>query len=78
MRGTECSMWSGQGGYVMCMTVGKYWTKNGHWITIYGYDDNGFMVNDPGSYDRSCQYCPYSVISGDIERIYALGSLGIY
>lgn len=51
---------------------------SGHFITIYGYDDNGFMVNDPGSYDRSCQYWPYSVISGDIERIYALGSLGIY
>lgn len=47
----------------------------GHFIVIYGYNENGFMVNDPGSYDRSCQYWPYSVISGDINRIYALGKL---
>ena len=46
MRGTECSMWSGQGGYVMCMTVGKYWTKNGHWITIYGYDNKNIFADD--------------------------------
>ena len=51
---------------------------NFNYTNIYGYDDNGFMVNDPGSYDRSCQYWPYGVISGDIEKIYALGSLGIY
>lgn len=47
----------------------------GHFIVIYGYNENGFMVNDPGSYERSCKYWPYSVICGDINRIYALGKL---
>ena len=47
----------------------------GHFIVIYGYNANGFMVNDPGSYERSCKYWPYSVISGDINKIYALGKL---
>ncbi len=45
----------------------------GHFIVIYGYNNNGFMVNDPGSYERSTKYWPYSVISGDINKIYALG-----
>ena len=45
----------------------------GHFIVIYGYDNNGFMVNDPGSYERSTRYWPYSIISGDINKIYALG-----
>ena len=47
----------------------------GHFIVIYGYNENGFMVNDPGSYERSCKYWPYSVIAGDINKIYTLGRL---
>ncbi len=47
----------------------------GHFIVIYGYNENGFMVNDPGSYERSCKYWPYDVFSGDINRIYSLGKL---
>ncbi len=47
----------------------------GHFIVIYGYNENGFMVNDPGSYERSCKYWPYDVIAGDINKIYALGKL---
>ena len=48
---------------------------SGHFITIYGYNENGFMVNDPGSYERSCKYWTFDVITGDINRIYALGKL---
>lgn len=47
----------------------------GHFIVIYGYNENGFMVNDPASYDRSCRYWPYGVFSGDINKIYSLGRL---
>ena len=46
---------------------------SGHFIVIYGYDSNGFMVNDPGSYDRSCQYWTFDTITGDINKIYTLG-----
>ncbi|MBQ9816564.1 MAG: C39 family peptidase [Proteobacteria bacterium] len=37
------------GGYVLCMHVGKYWTNNGHWITVYGYDkeNNNIFADDP-------------------------------
>jgi len=48
---------------------------SGHFIVIYGYNENGFMVNDPGSYERSCKYWTYDVIAGDINKIYALGKL---
>ena len=45
----------------------------GHFIVIYGYDNNGFMVNDPASIERSGYYWPFSVIQSDIVKIYALG-----
>ena len=45
----------------------------GHFIVIYGYNGAGFMVNDPASYERSTKYWPYSVIGGDINKIYAIG-----
>ncbi|MCR5214642.1 MAG: C39 family peptidase [Eubacterium sp.] len=45
----------------------------GHFIVIYGYNNLGFMVNDPASYDRSCQYWPFSKITGDFNKLYALG-----
>ncbi len=45
----------------------------GHFIVIYGYNNLGFMVNDPASYDRSCQYWPFSTITGDFNKLYALG-----
>ena len=45
----------------------------GHFIMIYGYNENGFMVNDPASYERSTRYWPWSVIGGDIDNIYAFG-----
>lgn len=48
----------------------------GHFIVIYGYNENGFMVNDPGSYERSTKYWPFSVIKGDINKIYGLGRAG--
>ena len=47
----------------------------GHFIVIYGYNNNGFMVNDPASYERSTKYWPYNVFKGDINRIYSLGKL---
>ena len=48
----------------------------GHFIVIYGYNNLGFMVNDPASYDRSCQYWPFATITGDFNKLYALGKAG--
>ena len=47
----------------------------GHFIVIYGYNENGFMVNDPASYDRSCRYWDFDTITGDFNKLYALGKL---
>lgn len=46
------------------------WSRSdaGHFITVYGYDDSGFKVNDPASQQRSLQYWSYQSIAVDIKR----------
>lgn len=57
---------------ILAMHAGHF-TSAGHFIVVYGYSDEGFMVNDPGSLDRSCFYWPYSIIGSEVDNIYALG-----
>lgn len=45
----------------------------GHFIMVYGYNQNGFMVNDPASYERSTQYWPFAVFGGEADNIYGFG-----
>ena len=45
----------------------------GHFIMVYGYNNNGFMVNDPASYERSTQYWPYAVFASEADNIYGFG-----
>ncbi|MBQ9817806.1 MAG: C39 family peptidase [Proteobacteria bacterium] len=37
------------GGYVIAIQTGKYWTNDGQYVLIYGYDDEDFFVDDPMS-----------------------------
>ena len=37
------------GGYVIAIQTGKYWTNDGQYVLIYGYDDENFFVDDPMS-----------------------------
>ncbi|MBP3234074.1 MAG: C39 family peptidase [Eubacterium sp.] len=45
----------------------------GHFIMVYGYNQNGFMVNDPASYERSTLYWPFSVFGSEADNIYGFG-----
>lgn len=47
-------------------------TTAGHFIVIYGYDEEGFFVNDPNCIARSGQKWPFETLKGQIKNIWAL------
>ena len=55
---------------ILSMQPGDF-TIGGHFIVIYGYDDNGFYVNDPNCVARSRQWT-YDELSGQIKGIWSL------
>lgn len=56
---------------VLVMGPGNF-TSSGHYIVIYGYNENGFYVNDPNSYKKSEKVWSYSEFSDEIRNIWAL------
>ncbi len=59
------------GALVICAMREGDFTVSGHFIVIYGYDDDGFMVNDPNCIERSGRRWPYGSISSQIKSIWA-------
>lgn len=60
---------------ILAMHYGNFThSAAGHFIMVYGYNNNGFMVNDPASYDRSTKYWPYSVFASEADNIYGFGA----
>lgn len=60
-----------QGDLIICAMRPGDFTTTGHFIVIYGYDEDGFRVNDPNSRERSGQAWPYSRIKSQIKNIWA-------
>ncbi|SNU05307.1 Peptidase_C39 like family protein [Lachnospiraceae bacterium] len=59
---------------ILAMHYGNFThSAAGHFIVVYGYNQNGFMVNDPGSYERSTKYWPFSVFGNEADNIYGFG-----
>ena len=46
-------------------------TLSGHFVVIYGYDGQGFFVNDPNCIARSRQKWPFATLNGQIKNIWA-------
>ncbi len=62
-------------GYVIICAMGEGdFTTSGHFIVIYGYDEDGFMVNDPNCVARSRRRWGYDEIEGQIKSVWAYGS----
>lgn len=59
-----------RGGMIICSMRAGDFTDNGHFIVLYGYDDTGFLVNDPNSRIRSRQSWPYEKLSGQIKNLW--------
>lgn len=60
-----------KGSIVVCAMGRGYFTTSGHYIVIYGYDADGFMVNDPNCIARSNERWTFGEIQYQIKNIWA-------
>lgn len=56
---------------ILSMGPGEF-TAAGHFIVVYGYDRNGFMVNDPNCVARSRRQWSYSELERQIKNMWVL------
>lgn len=59
------------GGVVICSVGRGDFTTSGHYILIYGYDREGFLINDPNCVARSGKRWIFSEIRWQIKNIWA-------
>ena len=67
-----------QGNIIICSVKPGDFTSGGHFIVVYGYDSEGFLVNDPNCVARSRKKWPYERLGNQIKNlwIYQYGSAG--
>ncbi len=58
------------GGKIICAMRAGDFTTSGHFIEIYGYNNEGFMVNDPNSKTRSSVTWDYDTLSPQIRNLW--------
>lgn len=61
------------GGIIICAMGKGDFTISGHYIVIYGYDNKGFMVNDPNCVARSRKKWTFEEIKDQIKKIWSYG-----
>lgn len=59
------------GGIIVCAVRKGDFTLSGHFIVIYGRDEEGFLVNDPNSLARSGKRWTFRELQGQIKNIWA-------
>ncbi|MCM1179897.1 MAG: C39 family peptidase [Clostridium sp.] len=62
-----------EGEVIICCVQAGDFTKDEHYIVIYGYDDYKFLVNDPASQARSEIAWPFERLSSQIKNMWAIG-----
>ena len=65
-----------KGNILICSVRLGNFTSGGHFIVIYGYDENGFKVNDPKCVYRSRLSWTYDQIKNDIKQTWSIGRPG--
>ena len=63
-----------RGNILICSVRPGDFTSEGHFIVIYGYDENGYKINDPKCVYRSRLSWTYDQIQDDIKRIWSVGN----
>ncbi|HBA50699.1 MAG TPA: hypothetical protein DCZ91_23460 [Lachnospiraceae bacterium] len=69
-----------RGSVIICSMKPGDFTAGGHFIVIYGYDSEGFLINDPNCVARSRQKWTYDEIGRQIKNtwVYSGGTGKIY
>ena len=62
-----------KGNILICSVRPGEFTSEGHFIVIYGYDENGYKINDPKCVYRSRLSWTYEQIQDDIKRVWSVG-----
>lgn len=62
-----------EGKVLICSVKKGVFTAGGHFILIYGYDESGFMVNDPKCVARSNRTWTFDEFGSQLKRIWAIG-----
>lgn len=62
-----------RGRVIICSMGPGDFTAAGHFIVIYGYDKEGFLVNDSNCVARSRRSWSFSELKGQIKNIWILG-----
>lgn len=62
-----------KGRILICSVREGDFTSAGHFILIYGYDENGFKINDPKCVYRSRLSWTYTQIRNDIKATWSVG-----
>ena len=63
-----------QGKVLVCSMRPGEFTAAGHFIVVYGYDENGFKVNDPMCVARSNRTWTFEEFGDQLKRIWAYGA----
>lgn len=58
------------GELLICAVGPGDFTSGGHFIVIYGYDEEGFMVNDPNSIARSEKKYTFAQLQGQVRSMW--------
>lgn len=61
-----------QGKIIICSMRPGDFTSGGHFIVLYGYDEEGFMINDPNCVARSRKQWTYGEIAAQIKHVWIL------
>ena len=59
-----------QGHPIICAMRPGDFTAAGHFIMIYGYEKDGFLINDPNCISRSRQVWDYNTLSSQIKDLW--------
>lgn len=59
-----------QGGILICSMGPGDFTAGGHFVVVYGYDQEGFLINDPNCVARSRQNWSYDRIDRQIKHLW--------
>ena len=65
-----------RGRVIICAMNKGDFTVAGHFIVIYGYKKEGFMVNDPNCVSRSRRLWTYEELSWQVKNVWSFGKGG--